>query len=230
MTGPAAVVALCNRLDNCGGRTLEHAEPHKPPAFRRAKPHWTYDRAMSLQFAILTALTERASTGIELTRRFDRSFGYFWPATHQQIYRELDRLKNAGLAESSTPDRPERGQPKRFSITPAGHVALSEWLCGIDDPAPERMSIAVRVRAAAALGETGAVRAVIAHHLTAHEVMLANYREIDARDFAAPVADADVLRHLVLKAGLRTEQAWVDWCREALDALDRLTSSGNREA
>ncbi|BBX83009.1 PadR family transcriptional regulator [Mycolicibacterium aubagnense] len=180
---------------------------------------------MSLQFAILTALTERASTGIELTRRFDRAFGYFWAATHQQIYRELDKLKNSGLAEASTPDRPERGQPKRFSITPAGRQALSEWLCGIDDPAPERMSIAVRVRAAAALGETGAVRAVIAHHLASHQATLANYREIDARDFAAPVADADVLRHLVLKAGLRTEQAWVDWCREALDVLDRLASS-----
>ncbi|MFL0177236.1 PadR family transcriptional regulator [Mycobacterium sp. SMC-16] len=183
---------------------------------------------MSLQFAILTALTERASTGIELTRRFDRAFGYFWPATHQQIYRELDKLKNSGLAEASTPDRPERGQPKRFSITPAGRRALGEWLCGIDDPAPERMAIAVRVRAAAALGETGAVRAGIAHHLAVHEAMLANYREIDARDFAAPVADADVLRHLVLKAGLRTEQAWVDWCREALDVLDRLTSSDAR--
>ncbi|OBA87671.1 PadR family transcriptional regulator [Mycolicibacterium mucogenicum] len=183
---------------------------------------------MSLQFAILTALTERASTGIELTRRFDRAFGYFWPATHQQIYRELDKLKTSGLAEASTPDRPERGQPKRFSITPAGRRALGEWLGGIDDPAPERMAIAVRVRAAAALGETGSVRGVIAHHLAAHEAMLANYREIDARDFAAPVADADVLRHLVLKAGLRTEQAWVDWCREALDVLDRLTSSADR--
>lgn len=196
---------------------------------RERQPHWTYDHAMSLQYAILTALAERASTGIELTRRFDRAFGYFWAATHQQIYRELDKLKNSGLAEVSTPDRPERGQPKRFSITSAGRLALSEWLGGIDDPAPERMSIAVRVRAAAALGETGAVRAVIAHHLAAHEAMLANYREIDARDFAAPVADADVLRHLVLKAGLRTEQAWVDWCREALDVLDRLTSPDKHE-
>jgi DNA-binding PadR family transcriptional regulator len=192
--GPAAVDALCNRLDNSRDKNLV-------AAFRRRKLDWTYDHAMSLQFAILTALTERASTGIELTRRFDRAFGYFWPATHQQIYRELDKLKTSGLAEASTPDRPERGQPKRFSITPAGRRAL---------------------------GETGAVRAVIAHHLAAHEAMLANYREIDARDFAAPVADADVLRHLVLKAGLRTEQAWVDWCREALDVLDRLTSSDNR--
>ena len=47
---------------------------------------------MSLKFAILTSLTERSGSGIELARRFDKSIGYFWPATHQQIYRELDRL------------------------------------------------------------------------------------------------------------------------------------------
>ena len=44
---------------------------------------------MSLRSAILTALMERPSSGKELTRRFDLSFGYFWHATHQQIYREL---------------------------------------------------------------------------------------------------------------------------------------------
>ena len=58
---------------------------------------------MSLRFAILTSLTEREGSGIELARRFDRSIGYFWPATHQQIYRELDRLASAGLIRELKP-------------------------------------------------------------------------------------------------------------------------------
>ena len=52
---------------------------------------------MSLKFAILTSLIEREGSGIELARRFDKSIGFFWPATHQQIYRELDRLATADL-------------------------------------------------------------------------------------------------------------------------------------
>jgi DNA-binding PadR family transcriptional regulator len=54
---------------------------------------------MSLRSAILTALIERPSSGKELTRRFDLSFGYFWHATHQQIYRELGQMSDAGLIE-----------------------------------------------------------------------------------------------------------------------------------
>ena len=47
---------------------------------------------MSLPHALLTSLAERPGSGSELAGRFDRSIGYFWQATHQQIYRELARL------------------------------------------------------------------------------------------------------------------------------------------
>lgn len=53
---------------------------------------------MSLPHAILTALLEKPSSGLELTRRFDKSIGYFWSATHQQIYRELGRLEREGTS------------------------------------------------------------------------------------------------------------------------------------
>ena len=44
---------------------------------------------MSLAHAVLTSLIEKSSSGYDLARRFDKSIGYFWHATHQQIYREL---------------------------------------------------------------------------------------------------------------------------------------------
>ncbi|MCW2711082.1 MAG: PadR family transcriptional regulator, partial [Marmoricola sp.] len=33
---------------------------------------------MALEHALLVSLRERPGTGIELTRRFDRSIGFFW--------------------------------------------------------------------------------------------------------------------------------------------------------
>ena len=52
---------------------------------------------MSLPHALLTALVEHPCSGSELAERFDKSIGYFWHATHQQIYRELARLEQVGL-------------------------------------------------------------------------------------------------------------------------------------
>ena len=46
---------------------------------------------MALEHALLVSLTERAGSGYELARRFDKSIGFFWNATHQQIYREIGR-------------------------------------------------------------------------------------------------------------------------------------------
>ena len=51
---------------------------------------------MSLAHVLLTSLMEKPSTGIELARRFDRSMGFFWNATHQQIYRELSAMQQKG--------------------------------------------------------------------------------------------------------------------------------------
>ncbi|MGH3947803.1 MAG: PadR family transcriptional regulator, partial [Pseudonocardiaceae bacterium] len=51
---------------------------------------------MALEHAILVSLTERSGSGYELAKRFDKSIGFFWGATHQQIYRVLKRMDEAG--------------------------------------------------------------------------------------------------------------------------------------
>lgn len=51
---------------------------------------------MSLAHVLLTSLLEKPSTGFDLARRFDRSMGFFWNATHQQIYRELSTMLKKG--------------------------------------------------------------------------------------------------------------------------------------
>src|SRR3954467_11528889 len=105
---------------------------------------------MSLPHAILTALLEKPSSGLELARRFDRSIGYFWSATHQQIYRELGKLEAGGHirtlpAEQAArpprprpPGQPPRGQKKRYEVLPAGRAELARWTAASQDPKPQR--------------------------------------------------------------------------------------------
>ncbi|MCV7178893.1 PadR family transcriptional regulator, partial [Mycolicibacterium sphagni] len=51
---------------------------------------------MALPHAILVSLSEQSGSGYELASRFDRSIGYFWSATHQQIYRTLRAMEADG--------------------------------------------------------------------------------------------------------------------------------------
>lgn len=179
---------------------------------------------MSLRFAIITSLLEREATGLELARRFDRSFAYFWPASHQQIYRELRSLLDAGLIEEKgDPARPGRGQPRVVGVTEAGAASLREWVSEVDEPPVQRSGLAVRIRAAAVTGEFRGAADVVRGHLAAHEAALENYREIERRDFAGRRLDAKgELQYLVLRSGLANEQAWIGWCEDALALLDRL--------
>ncbi|WP_405801297.1 PadR family transcriptional regulator [Streptomyces sp. NBC_01506] len=179
---------------------------------------------MSLPHAILTALLERPSSGLELTRRFDRSIGYFWSATHQQIYRELGRLEESGYIRALASARPARGRKKEYEVLPAGREALTGWVASREDPRPLRDPLLLRMRAAAVVGTDG-LPAELRRHLALHERQLAEYRDTEARDFAPDAepsaTEADRLRRLVLRAGIGLEGVWVDWLTEALRESDR---------
>ncbi|UGQ56418.1 PadR family transcriptional regulator [Rhodococcus pyridinivorans] len=187
---------------------------------------------MSLRFAILTALVERDSTGLELTRRFDRSIGYFWPATHQQIYRELDRMRAGDLIrEVPTDGKPGRGQPRRFTITADGRRLLRGWISEIEDPDVVRSGVSVRLRAAAALDDPDAARPALEHQRAYRTAMLEQYRAIEQRDFVEVRGDArSTLQHLVLRLGILLEETWLTWLDEALDTIDRLDPTPDSSA
>ncbi|WP_329213671.1 PadR family transcriptional regulator [Streptomyces sp. NBC_01485] len=177
---------------------------------------------MSLPHAILTALLERPSSGLDLTRRFDRSIGYFWSATHQQIYRELGKLEADGHIRALPTEQPARGQKKAYEVLPAGRAELARWTAAGQDPKPHRDALLLRLRAAAVVGTAG-LEADLRRHLELHRRQLSEYEEIEKRDFPPGDAPAQTrLRHLVLRAGIELETFWTQWLTEALEELPAL--------
>ena len=64
---------------------------------------------------------------------------------------------------------------------------------------------------------TAGLEADLRRHLELHERQLAEYEEIEERDFPPGRDGADVrLRHLVLRAGIDLETFWTQWLRRAL--------------
>lgn len=190
---------------------------------------------MSLPHAILTALLEKPSSGLELARRFDRSIRYFWSATHQQIYRELKQLEAADLIRARDEEVVAQGQRKTYEVLRPGRDELKRWVSTPQDPRPLRDPMLLRVRAAAVVG-VGGLTDELERHLERHKRQLDDYLDIEERDFLDDADDEAKLQHLVLRAGMGLEAFWIEWLTGALDTVRDLdprasavTSSSNHD-
>ena len=175
---------------------------------------------MSLSHALMTSLLEKSSSGYDLARRFDKSIGYFWRATHQQIYRDLARMEQSGwIASEAAPDG-GRTRKKIYHVLEAGRIELERWA---REPAPLfdiRDEFIVRLRADAVMGPLG-LQSEVERRMALHSTKLAAYLAIETRDFPPERALTREARiqHLILKTGIMYEQSWTRWCEEALLVL-----------
>jgi DNA-binding PadR family transcriptional regulator len=78
-------------------------------------------------YAILGQLALRPWTTYELAAEMRRNLHYFWPRAESLIYAEVKRLALEGLAAAEKSAVGKRARTN-YSITPAGHSALSAWL------------------------------------------------------------------------------------------------------
>jgi len=175
---------------------------------------------MALEHAILVSLTERSGSGYELARRFDRSIGFFWAATHQQIYRVLGRMAEAGWVTAEAIAQAGRPDKKVYTISTEGRAELARWLAEPVEPATVRDELGVKLRGAT-LGDSAAVLREVERHRERHAEQLEVYRAIERRDFPKQegLSGRDLHQYLVLRGGIRAEQSFVDWCDEVIQAM-----------
>ena len=182
---------------------------------------------MALDHAILVSLLEKPGSGYELARRFERSIGYFWTATHQQIYRVLKRMESEGVL--SVREVPQRGRPdkKEYSVADPGRVALSRWLHEPIEPESLRHDLAVKIRGSAFDDPAALIDEVERHHQV-HSSRLAHYLAGELRDFTGPDAPAPLdagqqLQHVVLRGGIAFERMTIAWLDDVLATLHTLS-------
>lgn len=189
--------------------------------------HWrlatrTSGPRMSLQHALLTSLMEKPSSGYELARRFDRSIGYFWHATHQQIYRELGRMADHGWIAASDHEHEGMSRPRRkvYRVLPAGRDELVRWVRSPTAGLDQRDEILVKLRADAIAGPLG-LGDEMRRLMALHRERLDTYLAIEQRDFRTPQRGrAQRLQHALLRKGIRYEQDWLAWASEVLPLVE----------
>ncbi len=173
---------------------------------------------MALSHAILVCLTERPMSGYDLAKFFDTSIGFFWSATHPQIYRQLKKLQQQDFVTST--EEVQAGRPNRFvySITDTGRDALKAWS---REPVSQPLikdDLLVRLQAIEHI-DRHALRAQIATRLAAHREQLGQYHHIRDVRFSGQVPDQDLGKLMGLELGIQYEEGWIRWCEDVLARL-----------
>lgn len=175
---------------------------------------------MALEHAILVALVEKASSGYDLARRFDKSIGQFWTATHQQVYKVLARMESDGWIASTHVAQDGRPDKKVYDPTAAGRAELRAWLALPAEREATRSDLAVKIRGAS-YGDPALVAEEVARHRAAHAERLEFYLANEKYEFPDPDALRGHRLHqwLVLRGGISLERGLIDWYDDVIAAL-----------
>lgn len=175
---------------------------------------------MALSHAILTALLDEDLSGYDLARKFETSLGFFWAASHQQIYQELRKLADSGALTATAV--PQAGRPDKivYALTDRGRADLDAWVAGASRRRDAKDDLFVKLYN---VGHTdpAPILAELAARREEHAARLALYERIRDRHYADPTALPPERRgiYLALDAGLRHERMFVGWCEDALALL-----------
>jgi DNA-binding PadR family transcriptional regulator len=179
----------------------------------------------TLGYALLGLLARAPRTGYALTQALRDPIGYFWTASHSQVYPELLRLEAAGLVRHRVIDGPGPRDTKSYRITAAGRRSLAQWAAAPLAPYPERDELMLKVFSLWTAAPHSAAE-LIAQQRAQHVQRLAEYEVIDAEMHAeAPARLRDPTSpqfssYATLRRGISFEQhalAWCDWLLARLD-------------
>lgn len=175
---------------------------------------------MALAHAILSALTEHYCSGYDLAKQFDGSVGFFWKATHQQIYRELTKLEDQGLISAEIVHQEGRPDKKLYGVTALGKKHLMEWIARPCEVSPTKDELLVKLFAGYLVPQE-TIMEELERHRAEHQETLSVFLNIEQRCFPNPqeLSLEDKFRYLTLRRGIHFEIDWLAWCNEAIEIL-----------
>lgn len=175
---------------------------------------------MSLKHAVLALLEAEEGSGYDLLKRFQARLGYFWNASHQQIYQQLKTMHSEGLIDCELEQQNDRPDRKVYSVTDTGQQALLKWLSSTVKPAKINDALLVKLYAGK-LVDPKTLLQEIREHRQIHQSMLDTFVGIEAQYHASPKREQKALQlpFLTLRRGILGEQSWLTWAAEVEAAL-----------
>ena len=153
---------------------------------------------MALSHAIMTALIDDDMSGYELAKSFDASLGFFWQASHQQIYQDLRKLSEKGWLSKREVSQVQEGKDDLFvKLYNLGEHNVTHLMAEIDQ---RRKSMMQRL-------------------YLYEKIRRAHYGDPEL----LPIRRQGV--YLALLGGIRKGEQFMQWCDEALELLAKVEST-----
>jgi DNA-binding PadR family transcriptional regulator len=179
---------------------------------------------MALRHAVLISLQSEEATGYEIAKWFDCGMGYFWHASHQQIYLELGKMTKAGLVDFREIEQTGKPAKKVYRVTKEGMKALEEWLLKPAKQFVIKDELLMKVYAGH-LTPPAHLLAEVQVHKKDYQALLKTFQEIESQWFSKPkeLPLQQQYIHFTLKNGIYYAQAWLKWCDELIEFLQQQT-------
>lgn len=187
---------------------------HDPPARTVGR---TDGSLPTLGYALLSLLARQSSTGYQLAQKLNDPIGFFWEASHSQIYPQLAMLERVGHAVSVASSGRGPRPVKTYSITGAGMAALRTWISLPKRRWGGRDELLLKVYASWVAEHADTlrlVRAAEAHHAARLALYLDRMRSARKRgaDAASP-REPLFGDYVTLRRGVVYERGRLAWCR-----------------
>ena len=180
---------------------------------------------MALKYVLLTLLQKEPQTGYQIVQSFETAIGYFWSASHQQVYRELGNLSNAGHVSAQLIQQKDKPDKKIYSIKSSGVVELTNWLeapakkTATKDPLLVKLLNASSENYEAMVSELQAINEQSKGLYKIYQGIEDAYYSDDQRK-ALPTTD--MVLYIALRKGILGIQAQMKWHLEAISLLKEM--------
>ena len=181
---------------------------------------------MSLEHILLGMLAQPA-TGYDIKRDFSEGARHFWSAELSQIYRALKKLEERRLLRSWL-EPPARGPTRRvYQRTADGREELMRWLTAGPQMGTERFAYIAQLCFMHEVDDLETTVDFILELRSRLTTFLALLQQAESDTAGADGARLETLDaedfhvYLAVRMGVRSLQAKVDWCDEALERIER---------
>ncbi|MEZ8141293.1 transcriptional regulator [Enterovibrio norvegicus FF-33] len=172
---------------------------------------------MSLPHVILTVLNHRDATGYDITKEFSHAIGHFWKASHQQVYRELNKLADMGAVSCRL--EPQDGKPDRkvYTITDIGRQGLYEWFLLPAKHPTDRDEVSAKLLTCSIFEPTPMIEHMHAL-IDESRMQLSQYRDLERNQYSdsSLLTREGRLERLTLRRNILRKEAWLTWADEVL--------------
>ena len=185
---------------------------------------------MSLKNLILGYL-EKPASGYDIKRSIDESLSHLWAAESSQVYSKLRAMEKQGLLKS-TKEKSSKGPDRRvYRRTREGEKTFTDWLESDPELSHERLSVLAQLHFLSRSRNHEQTTTLLEGVRDRFVERLEKYKALEAAESRKADEEGDeFFDKLALDLSVRTLQARIEWCNDAIGQLKQLSPGEPKHA